>query len=557
MKKLFIIITLLSATLAAYAQKSTTFDQYRTTSQGSAPATPASGGVIYQAADGLHFLNAAGLNINLTLGQVSSVFNRTGAVTAQTGDYTASQVGADASGTAATLISSHNSSGTAHSDIRSAIAGKEASGVAASLTSAHNVDTGSHADIRSAIAGKEASGVAASLTSAHNVDTSAHSFIQGLISSEASTRSGADSTLQTAIDGKAASSHTHAASAITDFASAVSSNSDVAANTSARHSHSNKTLLDAISSAPLTDAPSDGSIYGRRNGIWYAVGSGGSGTGDMLGANNLSELTNAATARTNLGLGDSATKSVGTASGTVAAGDHSHTPASIGAAAASHAHAASDITSGTLDAARLPASGVTAGTVGSSSAVPVLTYDSYGRITAVTTAAISGGASAISSTWSASAMPQDWKEGTWTRVGSARPTLDYDTLSVPTWRAAYNAASGLGVFVLPPVPSSVTTLYVKIVAQPLDSGATGASMAWYMDYAKFRDNTAAVAPTQQSLGSTSFQTTGVTVATYSVSLSTLSAQEGDLLGVLIYPNTAASGLKATSWLVLSITFTFN
>lgn len=55
-----------------------------------------------------------------------------------------------------------------------------------------------------------------------------------------------------------------------------------------------------------------------------AVGS--VGAGGLLAANNLSDVNNIATSRTNLGLGTSATEDVGTTTGTVAAGDDSRFP---------------------------------------------------------------------------------------------------------------------------------------------------------------------------------------------------------------------------------------
>jgi hypothetical protein len=55
---------------------------------------------------------------------------------------TAEQTGADPTGTAASAVSAHNSSGTAHSDIRTAIAGKEKAGAAAEVQTNLNGHTG-------------------------------------------------------------------------------------------------------------------------------------------------------------------------------------------------------------------------------------------------------------------------------------------------------------------------------------------------------------------------------------------------------------------------------
>lgn len=59
---------------------------------------------------------------------------------------------------------------------------------------------------------------------------------------------------------------------------------------------------------------------GKLIGTGSNCGSGG-GSGDMLRANNLSDLIDFSAARANLGLGNSATRNVGTTAGTVAAGD--------------------------------------------------------------------------------------------------------------------------------------------------------------------------------------------------------------------------------------------
>jgi hypothetical protein len=161
-----------------------------------------------------------------------------------------------------------------------------------------------------------------------------------------------------------------------------------------------------------------------------------SGTTFLTKANNLSDLTNTSTARTNLGLGTIATQAASSVSitggsitgitdlavadGGTGASDASTARTNLGlvigtdvlspsgSGASLTSLNASNISSGTLDAGRLPAfsgdasstagsSSLTLATVnsntgsfGSSTAVPVITVNGKGLITAVSTASVSG-----------------------------------------------------------------------------------------------------------------------------------------------------------------------
>lgn len=84
------------------------------------------------------------------------------------------------------------------------------------------------------------------------------------------------------------------------------------------HSHVLADITDAGGMAGESDAPADGSLYGRNNNAWVIV------PVSLVASSNLADLQDQGAARGNLGLGNAATRDVGTTAGTVAHGDHQH-----------------------------------------------------------------------------------------------------------------------------------------------------------------------------------------------------------------------------------------
>jgi hypothetical protein len=77
-------------------------------------------------------------------------------------------------------------------------------------------------------------------------------FMQSSDASEARTQLGLGSASTSASTDFADASHTHTSAEVTDFQTSVSSNTDVTANTSARHTHTNKATLDATEESYTT-----------------------------------------------------------------------------------------------------------------------------------------------------------------------------------------------------------------------------------------------------------------------------------------------------------------
>lgn len=118
---------------------------------------------------------------------------------------------------------------------------------------------------------------------------------------------------QTALDGKSNTGHTHVVASITDFNTGVSANTDVAANTAARHTHSNQTTLDATTASFTTakDTKLSGIAIGATaNDTDANLKSRANHTGTQT-ASTISDFSSAADARISAAAGNSIASLVG------------------------------------------------------------------------------------------------------------------------------------------------------------------------------------------------------------------------------------------------------
>lgn len=188
-----------------------------------------------------------------------------------------------------------------------------------------------------------------------------------------------DAAVTAALAGKADSSHTHTTSDVTglDAALAAKANSsDVTTALAAKANTADLGDLATKNKVAVTDLDTtgtrDGTKYLRDDGAWVTpAGGGGGGGGDMLGSNNLAEITDAAAARTNIGAAsaadlDAAEAAIDALDSALAAKANSSdvTTALAGKANSTHTHAQSDITNLTTDLAAKVATSLTISTSG-------------------------------------------------------------------------------------------------------------------------------------------------------------------------------------------------
>ena len=315
----------------------------------------------------------------------NSAFNAATSSTNATGSALSAVSAASQSLNSATAAATSES----NADTSATNAATSASNAATSETNAATSET--NAANSASAASSSASAASASETAAAASESAAATSESNAATSEtnaassastATTQAGIASSAATTATTQASNAATSASNAATSASNAASSASSAASSASSASASADAALaaLDSFddrylgqkASAPTLDNDGNALIAGALyfdtttntmkvydGSAWLSAYA--SLSGALLSTNNLSDLNDVATARTNLGLAASATTDTTNAS---------------------------NISSGTLNADRLADSGVTAGTYGSGSAVPNITVDAKGRVTDVTTSSL-------------------------------------------------------------------------------------------------------------------------------------------------------------------------
>ena len=407
----------------------------------------------------------------------TSATNASNSASAASTSATNASNSASAASTSASNASSSASSATSSASTATTQATNASNSASAASTSATNASNSASA------ASTSATNAAASATSASGSASTATTQASNAASSAsaASTSASNASTSATNASNSASAASTSASNAATSATNA--SNSASAASTSATNASNAQTAAEAARDATLTaydnfddrylgsktsdpsldndgNALVGGSLYFNSvSGImkvytgsaWVAAYV--SGADYLAKANNLSDLTNTATARTNLGLAigtdvQAYDADLATIAGLTPTNNYaiigngtSWTSSALSASGVTSVTGTSPISSsgGSTPAISLDNSGVTANTYGSSSSIPVITVSAKGLITAVSTSTVDFGAGTA-------ALPSITTTGD-TNTGiyfPAADTIAFTEGGVESMRINSSGAVGLG-----------------------------------------------------------------------------------------------------------------